>query len=58
MKASTDTATLKRDDLVMSMLHDHVPLALLIDLTSTDGPRSTEILSAEGRPETAWWAAG
>lgn len=58
MKASTDTATPRRDDLVMSMLHDHVPLALLIDLTASDGPLSTEILSAEGAPETAWWVAG
>ena len=44
------------DDLaVMTMLQEHVPLSLLIDLTAPDGPSSAEILAEEGAPETAWW---
>ena len=39
----------------MTLLHDHVPLALLCDLTLTDGPTSAAILAAEGEPETRWW---
>jgi hypothetical protein len=44
-----------RDDLVMTMLQEHVPLALLCDLTETDGPSSQEILSTEGEPADRWW---
>jgi hypothetical protein len=40
---------------VMTMLHDHVPLSLLCDLTTPDGPRSAEILAEEGGPEQPWW---
>jgi hypothetical protein len=43
------------DELVMSILQEHVPLALLVDLTDTEGPASAEILAAEGGPETRWW---
>ena len=43
------------DELVMSILHEHVPLALLVDLTDTAGPASSEILAEEGEPETRWW---
>jgi hypothetical protein len=43
------------EDLVMSILQEHVPLALLIDLTDTEGPASAEILATEGGPETRWW---
>ena len=43
------------DAVVMTLLHDHVPLALLCDLTLTDGPTSAAILAAEGEPETRWW---
>ena len=43
------------DTVVMTLLHDHVPLALLGDLTLTDGPTSAAILAAEGEPETRWW---
>jgi hypothetical protein len=43
------------DELVMSILQEHVPLALLIDLTDTEGPKSAEILAEEGGPETRWW---
>ncbi|HET9945456.1 MAG TPA: hypothetical protein VFR56_07360 [Actinomycetes bacterium] len=43
------------DTVVMTLLHDHVPLALLCDLTLTDGPTSAAILAAEGEPETRWW---
>jgi hypothetical protein len=43
------------DELVMSILQEHVPLALLVDLTDTQGPASAEILAEEGGPETRWW---
>jgi len=43
---------------VMSLLSEHVPLALLADLALPDGPASPEILSEEGLPEVAWWEPG
>ena len=43
------------DELVMTILQEHVPLALLVDLTDTEGPRSAEIMAEEGGPETRWW---
>jgi len=43
------------DDLVMTMLEHHVPLALLVDLTDPGDPESARILAAEGGPETRWW---
>ena len=43
------------DELVMSMLQEHVPLALLCDLAEAGGPTSAEILAAEGGPEDHWW---
>ena len=43
------------DEAVMSMLHDHVPLSLLCDLTSPEGPESAEILAEEGEPADKWW---
>jgi hypothetical protein len=43
------------DELVMSILQEHVPLALLVDLTDTAGPASAEILAEEGGPESRWW---
>jgi len=43
---------------VMTLLHDHVPLALLCDLTLPDGPESAAILAEEGAPETRWWEQG
>ena len=52
-----DTDT-NADVSVMTLLHDHVPLALLIDLTLPDGPESAAILAAEGAPETRWWEQG
>jgi hypothetical protein len=44
----------KADD-VMELLAEHVPLALLVDLVTPQGPKSEEILEAEGKPEDAWW---
>ena len=53
---TTGTTTLDlADTVVMTLLHDRVPLALLCDLTMTDGPTSAAILAAEGEPETRWW---
>lgn len=43
------------DVVVMSMLHEHVPLSLLCDLTAPEGPQSAEILAEEGEPESRWW---
>jgi hypothetical protein len=42
-------------DDVMDLLAEHVPLALLADLVSPEGPGSSEILAAEGLPDDAWW---
>jgi hypothetical protein len=39
----------------MAMLQDHVPLSLLVDLTTPEGPDSKQILDEEGAPEEAWW---
>ena len=44
-------------DDVMGLLAEHVPLALLVDLVTPEGPKSKEILEAEGKPEDAWWKA-
>jgi hypothetical protein len=43
------------DELVMTMLQEHVPLALLCDLTEPSGPTSQEILDTEGEPAERWW---
>ena len=43
---------------VMSLLAEGVPLALLADLVSPDGPASPEILQDEGLPDVAWWEPG
>ena len=43
------------DELVMTMLQEHVPLALLCDLTEPSGPTSQEILDTEGEPDDRWW---
>lgn len=40
---------------VMRLLGEHVPLTLLADLAQPEGPRSPDILQAEGLPEVAWW---
>jgi len=42
-------------DEFMGLLAEHVPLALLADLAAPTGPRSAEILEAEGLPDNAWW---
>ena len=43
-------------DSVKELLGEHVPLSLIIDLTSPEGPDSQNILDVEGAPEQAWWA--
>lgn len=55
--STTDTITMRvvsTDEIVMTLLHDHVPLSLICDLRS-DGPASSEILATEGAPAVAWW---
>ena len=43
------------DALVMDLLHEHVPIALLCDLTAPEGPPSAQILAEEGLPDSTWW---
>ena len=43
------------DQEVMVLLQEHVPLALLCDLSTPEGPHSAEILAEEGRPTVSWW---
>ncbi|MEJ5945235.1 hypothetical protein WDZ17_07990 [Pseudokineococcus basanitobsidens] len=45
-------------DHVMDMLGEHVPLSLLMDLTSPAGPDSETISADEGLPEDSWWDEG
>lgn len=33
--------------MIMTMLHEHIPLSLIHDLWSSDGPESWEILAVE-----------
>ena len=42
-------------EVVMDLLHQHVPLALLCDLTTREAPSSREILAVEGSPVDHWW---
>ncbi len=53
--AATEHPVAPEDALVMGLLHRHIPIALLCDLTAPEGPQSAEILAEEGLPETAWW---
>jgi hypothetical protein len=56
MDTMTTTEAAPTDDaLVMTLLQEHVPLALLCDLTDPQGPASREILDAEGEPADRWW---
>lgn len=55
MKTVSEETSRPTDEVVMSMLHDHVPLSLLCDLTAPEGPESAEILAEEGEPESRWW---
>lgn len=55
MKTAADTTDQSTDEAVMTMLHDHVPLSLLCDLSAPEGPQSEQILAEEGEPESRWW---
>lgn len=55
MNTVSTPAVAAEDERVMTLLHDHVPLALLCDLAEAEGPTSAEILATEGGPEVAWW---
>ena len=39
---------------VMEMLSEHIPLSLIMDMASPDGPRSAELLESEGLPDEEW----
>lgn len=43
------------DDKVMGLLHEHVPLSLIMDLVEPSGPDSAGILRTEGAPQSQWW---
>ena len=54
--ASTEpTEVTDGSDEVMELLQEHVPLALLCDLSEPEGPHSAEILAEEGQPTDTWW---
>jgi hypothetical protein len=52
---TTEPMAASDDAMVMALLQDHVPLALLCDLTAPEGPSSREILDTEGEPAQRWW---
>ena len=43
---------------VMEMLSEHIPLSLIMDMVSPDGPHSAELLESEGLPDEEWWKQG
>ncbi|MDT7784928.1 MAG: hypothetical protein QOF58_3347 [Pseudonocardiales bacterium] len=52
---NTDVTDGSEDSEVMDLLQEHVPLALLCDLSTPEGPHSAEILAEEGQPTDTWW---
>ena len=42
-------------DRVNGLLAAGVPLTLLVDLTTPDGPSSAAVLEEEGLPADPWW---
>jgi hypothetical protein len=52
---SIDVTVWSEDSEVMDLLQEHVPLALLCDLSTPEGPHSAEILAEEGQPTDTWW---
>lgn len=65
MDTDTPTATIPadgapdaRDAAMMHLLHEHVPLSLLVDLAEPGSPDSEAILAAEGEPADPWWEPG
>ncbi len=44
------------DEACMDLLHEHVPLTLLVDLV--DAPPSEQVLVEEGLPDEPWWQPG
>jgi len=46
-------ATTDMDQEVMGLLHEHVPLTLLVDLV--EAPASEQVLVEEGMPDEPWW---
>ncbi len=56
--AAADAAGAAADDedrQVMGLLSEHVPLSLIVDLSSPEGPSSEEIFETEGVPADSWW---
>jgi hypothetical protein len=51
-----DAATSEpQESTVMELLQEHVPLSLIMDLSSKSGPNSEVIMDEEGQPEESWW---
>lgn len=53
--ATADAAPDERDAAMMHLLHEHVPLSLLVDLAEPGTPDSEAIFAAEGEPADPWW---
>ena len=53
-----DGAPDQRDAVMMHLLHEHVPLSLLVDLAEPRSPDSAAICAAEGEPSDPWWEPG
>lgn len=45
---------LDTEDAARTMLTEHIPLSLIMDLSSPVGPRSEELYSDEGADEMSW----
>jgi hypothetical protein len=52
---AAETEPAEVDEAVMELLQEHVPLALLCDLSAPEGPPSAEIMAEEGLPADEWW---
>ncbi len=39
-----------------SMLSEHIPLSLLMDMSLVAGPDSAELLASEGGDKREWWS--
>lgn len=55
---TTDAAPDERDAAMMHLLHEHVPLSLLVDLAEPGTFDSQAIFTAEGEPADRWWETG
>lgn len=52
---AADAPRAHAEDHVMDLLHERVPLSLLVDLAEPGTPDSRAILEQEGAAEGRWW---